>query len=512
MFYYSIDGVNWIYIGGQALDINYVTIGSSFQVYRNTVVYIGVTNDTQGGLNPVQNLIYGVGVGNYTGYCGEKFSGSPMSYSFVVTGNQTISVGLNVSGGSYVECVPPSNTPTVTPTRTPSLTPSANTCVTDVTVNVLLSGYITYKDCYGNPKQSSVLALGTQTFSNSAANGCINRTTLDYDANSTADFTILSYGSACTPPSPTPTITPTRTPSVTSSISITPSVTPSRTPSISITPSITPSRTPSRTPSITPSATQYYVIAQYSTISGGDACSTIDTGTFSLIGGTTLCDCTSISDYPSSSVIQNLFGGGTGTFYVSFGGNYRQFSKGTAGSNTATATNPCVACPSPTPTPSITPSITPTTTPSITPSVTSSIGVTPSITRTPSRTPSVTPSPSRIIDTITIQAAAQSGPPSDVVTIDYSTNGSTWTTLSSNSLTTSYVSKGSFNVDRGTTFYIGISVGGSYKTYGVGFGQYTGYCGKKFSGTPKSYSQAASGNQTLTIGLNVSGGAYVTCV
>lgn len=95
------------------------------------------------------------------------------------------------------------------------------------------------------------------------------------------------------------------------------------------------------------------------------------------------------------------------------------------------------------------------------------------------------------------------------VSVQYSNDGSTWTTLASMSLSTSYSTAGGITSNYGANLYFRINGDGGSCTYGVGNGGlYTGYC-LAFGSTPY-YQMNVTGSSTiyLNVGANASGYSY----
>ncbi len=145
---------------------------------------------------------------------------------------------------------------------------------------------------------------------------------------------VIAFTDCSTIPSNTPTPTQTPTPSITAS----------------------PTKTPTQTP--TPSPVYFSDITSDPKASGSEACTSIFFNPDPTVGNqSTFCSSTTLTN-PSYGAFA------TGTYYISYGGNYVQVSI-TNGNNTATVTSSCTVCPTPTSTPTNTPTPTPTpTTPS----------------------------------------------------------------------------------------------------------------------------------------------------
>ena len=140
----------------------------------------------------------------------------------------------------------------------------------------------------------------------------------------------IYYGACNTTPTPTPTNTPTNT------------VTPTNTPTPGLSPSATPTGTPTPTPTST--NTPMFSGSGYFASTTNDACS--GTGISGNFTGNTTSFCTSTSFTGNTFASQS-----SGTYYLSYGGNYQTISL-TFGSNVVSVTGGgCSACPSPTPTP-----------------------------------------------------------------------------------------------------------------------------------------------------------------
>ena len=114
--------------------------------------------------------------------------------------------------------------------------------------------------------------------------------------------------------------------------------------------------------------------------------------------------------------------------------------------------------------------------------------------------------------TTTISIRKQISGTQGSVTVQYSTNGSTWTTLTTMSLVTSYLTAGGITLDYGATLYFRFSTGSGTCIYGVGNGgPYSGYCLGIVGGNPY-YQISATVNSTVYINIGcVDGSNYVYC-
>ena len=96
-------------------------------------------------------------------------------------------------------------TTTIAPTTTTTITPTTTTtqcaCVQSVVLNVTSGGTFDFTDCCGTPRSTNV-GTGEQIVDYST-DGCININTFA----GTAEYTVVSYGSCCTPTCPTTTTT-----------------------------------------------------------------------------------------------------------------------------------------------------------------------------------------------------------------------------------------------------------------------------------------------------------------
>jgi hypothetical protein len=160
--------------------------------------------------------------------------------------------------------------------------------------------------------------------------------TIDCSLNGTAELTTII-------PTPTPTITP--TPTSTVGVTETPTITPTitSTPIITSPPTITPTPTSTvvvtETPTITPTptSTEVTITVKYHGPTepiGNFACNT-GTDIQVVMDNTVFCNATTyISSYFNSI--------GTGTFWISYNGSYRQIYHGTG--NSATQSDTCKTC------------------------------------------------------------------------------------------------------------------------------------------------------------------------
>ena len=87
------------------------------------------------------------------------------------------------------------------------------------------------------------------------------------------------------------------------------------------------------------------------------------------------------------------------------------------------------------------------------------------------------------------------------VTVQYSNDASSWTTLTTMGLSTSYLTAGGITLDYGATLYFRFSTGSGTCIYGVGNGgPYTGYC-LGIVGGYASYQISATVNSTVYINI-----------
>ena len=97
------------------------------------------------------------------------------------------------------------------------------------------------------------------------------------------------------------------------------------------------------------------------------------------------------------------------------------------------------------------------------------------------------------------------------VTIQYSTNGSTWTTLTSIGLSTTYTTAGGITLDYGAAIYFRVDGGSGNCLYGVGNGgSYTGYCLGLAGGSPY-YQMNVTSSSTLYINVGAVPSTYIYC-
>ena len=184
-------------------------------------------------------------------------------------------------------------------------------------------------------------------------------------------------------PTPTLTATPTLTP--TKTVTSTPTLTPTKT--LTATPTLTPTPTLTATPTLTPTPTDQPIQETLSlyALNSQDACDNYNSGErrdFQVYGTG------GSEDFTSSNVTKITGNIGdmplSGTFFVSDGTNYRQFT--TSDGTTAFPVAAYGVC-------STTPTPTPTLTPTNTPTPTTTSGLTPTPTSTPTLTPTLTPTP-----------------------------------------------------------------------------------------------------------------------
>ena len=272
--------------------------------------------------------------------------------------------------------LPATATPTPTPlpaTATPTPTPTPiPDCLRYITINVTTAGSITYRDCINIERGESV-GTGVQN-AGEGSTYCIKNNTL----SGTAEFTIVGYGPACTPPA-TPTPTPTPLPATATPTPLPPTATPTAVPTA------TPTAVPTATPTPTP-PTYKYLVNGTPAVSSTAACGAIK-NIYLWSYSDTFIDLTTYYEGTITAPTIPL---------VVFAGGDRWKSNGASSvqiDDNGYATN-LTACPTATPTPLPTATPTPTAVPTATPTPLPPTATPTAVpTATPTPVPTATPTP-----------------------------------------------------------------------------------------------------------------------